>query len=91
MTDFLDKLLEDVFPVAVGMKSGTVFTCSEATLVEGWLQLRDSDDGVCVWDSATHLDDMWAEKGPHRFRCLPRGVDVRLSDVEWIADAPWGS
>lgn len=77
----LVKALSDPFQYACGLKDGTVFLFSGAQWEEGspWVHLDP-----CDWDGD--------EIGDRRLPCsFERGIDVRLSEVAWVADAPFGS
>jgi len=74
-----DKMFCDPFDYAVGLRSGEVLFVHEATIVgRGWVHLT-----VSGW----HTD---ADKGFHDLP-LERGIDVRASEIAWVADAPFGS
>ena len=52
----------------------------------------------CKWAHLTQANLM-AALGPNSSRCTPdehsppfeRGVDIRIDDIVWVADAAWGS
>ena len=74
-----DKMFCDPFDYAVGLRSGEVLFVHEATIVGlGWVHLT-----VSGW----HAD---SDKGFHDLP-LERGIDVRASEIAWVADAPFGS
>ena len=91
------KACRDEFEYACGLRSGAVIRFSGARIHGEWVTLWNS--GACV--PMAREEDYWREGGswwrkeePHvlglPFPC-PRGVDVRLADIVWVADAPWGS
>jgi len=85
------KACWDDFWYACGLRNGAVISFSSAQICGDWVHLSNSGnclpirDGVGCW----HRDEE-----PHvlglPFPC-PRGVDVRLADIVWVADAPRGS
>lgn len=73
----LVKALGDPFEYAIGLRDGTVLRFEQATdLGHGWCRLFLMEHGEYA-----------------RARCFPcpRGVDVRVADIVWAADAPMGS
>lgn len=94
----LGKATWDEFTYAVGMRDGTVYRCGFVKEYGEWLQLVG---GGC-W-GLTHYPDAvlrfapGAWPGPEQDAgsgdrmVLCRGVQVRLADVAWVADAPEGS
>lgn len=73
--DVLVKAMQDPFSYAAGLRSGAVVEFTLAVRVGEWLFLER--DG--------HEDT------PVSGLMCPRGVQVRLADIVWIADAPSGS
>lgn len=76
----LCKALGDYFDYALGLRNGQVIRFQEASLRSGgkWLHLAGSDEKA-------DLKFFGAEYN------FPRGIDIRLSDIMWVADAPEGS
>jgi hypothetical protein len=74
----LYKALGDPFQYALRLRTGEVWCFSEAEIHGDYVTLS--------------LDD-FQEDGPPRRRVFPfaRGVDVRIGDIVWCADAPNGS
>lgn len=79
------KAVLDPFDYAIGLKSGMVIRFQEATIVgDGkWVYLSGLDN----WPEQYASTD-YGEGIPFPF---PRGIEVRLDDIEWVADAPAGS
>ena len=79
----LAKAIMDPFDYAIGLRDGKIIHFSEAKFDihnPGWI----------------HLDEVQAEgkaqaKGISIPYPLDRGVDVRIADIMWAADAPNGS
>jgi hypothetical protein len=74
------KAMEDPFYYAVGLRNGMViyFECVEDVYGE-WLILRLLEG------------DIEGRTNPPELPPCPRGLEVRLSDIVWAADAPFGS
>lgn len=72
------KATHDEFDYAIGLRTGDVFRFRRATLAGDFVHLDD----VVEWDYIDSADSAYT---------LDRGVDIRLSDVVWCADAPRGS
>jgi len=81
--DSLDKATEDQFIYAVRLRTGELMTFSKARLNGEWVHLSDPD--VITPD---RLGARW-DRGMEFV--LDRGMDVRLADIVWCADAPFGS
>lgn len=76
----LVKALEDHFDYALGLRNGQVIHFTGALLTSStWVHLSTQD----VSDSD--------EVMPGVDLPFERGIDVRLSDIMWVADAPHGS
>lgn len=76
----LVKACFDQFDYAVKLRSGEHWYVSEATFInKDWVHLRMAEYG--------RSPDMGG-KPPHTFA---RGVDVRVDQIVWFADAPDGS
>lgn len=75
MPDSLLKACTDQFDYALQVRTGLIFRFTDATIHGEWVTLTGLD-----WNQ-----DM---PGPYPFE---RGVDIRLSDIVWCADAPQGS
>jgi len=73
--DALLKALMDPFSYALGLKDGSVIHFHEAHIAGPGWIRLISDDDKFSF---------------HRCRC-ERGLEIRLSDIRWIADAPHGS
>lgn len=75
--------IDDGFSYALGLKSGAVITFSGAKdLGHGWTHLVD----IRAHDIQEPNDEF--ASGSFSFA---RGMDLRLSDIAWVADAPFGS
>jgi hypothetical protein len=80
----LIKATSDASDYALGLKNGTVFTFTEASIHGQW---------VCLEGVRSH-----SVPAPMRYAAtsemafsFDRGVEVRLDEIAWVADAPWGS
>ena len=83
----LIKATEDPFDYALLLKSGQSLYFSEATVINReWVHLEFN---------STRPDPVAQHKGWKDIRghlpCFERGVDVRVSEIVWVADAPFGS
>lgn len=77
----LAKACMDSFDYALKLRSGEVVRFTDATChANGWITLQ----GVEQCDPALTVE----QELPFP---APRGVDVRLTDVIWVMDAPCGS
>ena len=82
LPDALIKALSDHFDYAMGLRNGQIIRFEEAHL---------SSNGEWVHLSVT--PDMHGDKTPMKGVEYPfdRGVDVRIDEIAWCADAPHGS
>lgn len=73
----LGKALCDPFDYAIGLKNGHVFRLvgGDVSIVGEWLIINGIEEHTVPLKSST----------------FPRGMQLRLSEVAWIADAPEGS
>ena len=80
----VEKALHDPFDYALMLKNGTLIRFQEASMVRDtdWVRLSWEDDGVFGVQKES--------RRPIPFPC-PRGIDVRISEILWVADAPGGS
>jgi hypothetical protein len=74
----LIKAIEDHFDYALGLRNGQVIEFSEARLCRPFVFL----DGV----QASTIKALGYDR-PN----FERGLDVRISEIAWVADAPHGS
>ena len=86
----LNKALADHFACAVGLKGGTVIVAESAELVGGdWIHLQLATD--------SHGNEAGDRKAVRIYGGKPtamtfdRGIDIRISEIAWAADAPYGS
>ena len=75
----LAKALRDPFDYAMGLRDGTVIRFTEASMEPGSEWVHINFEG---W----HGHEIVGQ--PFTFE---RGLDVRISEIAWIADAPQGS
>ena len=76
--DALEKACSDPFDYAIGLKNGTVIRFHEViSYRNGWLGLRNVEVS-----GAGDMADTFS---------FERGIDVRVSDISWVCDAPQGS
>lgn len=85
----LAKACQDEFDYAMGLKSGLIlyFTQARYDAIQSpdWIHIEVRPDrGYKVPDS--HASD-WGEK----VMIFERGIDIRVSEIAWVADAPFGS
>ena len=80
----LIKATSQALSYALGLKDGTVFAFTEASIHGQWVTLKgvrshsvpairrgkERSESYCVFD---------------------KGVEVRLEAIVWVADSPWGS
>ena len=94
------------FPVAYGLRSGEIFVANRAFFPEGqdrndpnaWIELWDivryeyPDRNVCKIEDqdVTQINNSKSSMEHERFN-FARGINVKVSDIIWIADGPWGS
>lgn len=78
----LVKACIDEFSYWMGLRSGLVMEFSSATPCQNtrWVHIN----GALV---LTEMPSIYG-KGTPKFE---RGMDVQVSEIEWIVDAPWGS
>ena len=79
----LIKSMMDPFDYALKFRSGEIvrFECADA-IGGGWVRLT-----LKYWDDPS----MGVGKDDRIAFPAPRGVDVRISDIDWVMDAPMGS
>lgn len=82
----LQKACEDYFEYAIGLKDGTVFYFAQADRQGGWLLLSEVRGHSA---RALQYPSEWRQECD--FFNFDRGVQVRIADIAWIADAPFGS
>ena len=81
----LAKATVDYFTYACGLRDGTIVVFEEAAIVSrGWVRLNVIGYLLFNRGPLTRLKD----EGDFTF---DRGLEVRMSDIMWVADAPWGS
>lgn len=100
----LQKATCDPFTYAAYIRHVGVVTFEEAELVFvcDWLE-EDPDPDMRVNEEWVHLNAVEFTDQPSGFQggrlptegsmsfTFDRGLDVRVSDLVWVADAPWGS
>lgn len=86
----LSKIIEDDFFFAIGLKNGQVIRGNRATLHGDWLMV----------DGETTIGDLKSQQATPQYASaedrtkvwnLQRGIEVRISEIAWVADAPEGS
>lgn len=79
--EHLLKAAVDPFDYAFGLKSGAVIkiTCANIDIKGDWVIFPTP----CIEESTLYMRDM--------NRAFDRGLQVRLSEIVWVADAPNGS
>lgn len=93
----LGKATYDEFTYAVGMRDGTVYRCGNAEVVGEWVLLTGGGCwSVEYYEEAVFMFTPGTWPGPikdypDKGVALRRGVQVRLADIAWVADAPEGS
>jgi hypothetical protein len=85
----------DPFQYALGLKNGTVFVFSEADLgppteFNGWFMIRDVQSHTVPRIPESPNPDL-AYSIVESGISFDRGVEIHLSQVAWVADAPFGS
>jgi hypothetical protein len=77
----LTKAASDYFTYALGLRNGTVIRFSEATPTAGgfWVWLKEPD----ILSGPGNV--------PSCGFSFDRGLEVRVEEIAWVADAPWGS
>ena len=96
LPDALAKACEDAFEYALGLRDGTILFFDECTYEPGseWIHLHRVTGaevsptgfvGEQIKEAGTRLS---GKLFPIPLR---RGIDIRLADVMWAADGPWGS
>lgn len=80
----LRKACEDPFDYALGLRNGRIIFFSEARLCRPFVYLS----GIRR-TTIRHLEGV--EQGAGHSGDFDRGLDVRLDDISWVADAPHGS
>ncbi|MEO6891142.1 MAG: hypothetical protein ABI324_19325 [Ktedonobacteraceae bacterium] len=83
----LVKALDDPFEYALGLRDGRVIRFCEARLIQGgkWVQRIGSGGVAHSGGERGSIEMSGVEYG------FPRGREVRLRDIMWVADAPGGS
>ena len=83
----LVKAINDPFDYALGLRDGTIIFFECAT------QLGKNTDWVLLTLSDTHSDSN-AYRQSFNYKVgvgKARGIEVRVSDIVWASDAPYGS
>lgn len=81
LPEALVKALSDPFDYALGLRDGTTVRFEQARIAGDFVHL----EGVTEWNGKR-----LGVQG-HFPYTLDRGIDVRLSEIAWVADAPMGS
>jgi len=86
------KANADQFSYVLGLRDGTVVDFESAEIHGEWITIIGVNDtsglpGMSRESDDSGLDPDTSWKGRY---CL-RGVDIRLSEIVWVADAPNGS
>ena len=79
-SEALAKACMDPYDYALRIRTGEIIFFQDATIVDkGWVHLN-----------LHNYHDQ--EKNPNKLQ-LPggRGIDIRISDIVWVMDAPYGS
>lgn len=77
----LQKSTCDSFEYALRLRTGEMIVFGESTYVSGdWIHL----------ENATAVHSLRGPS-PDAKSYFPRGIDVRISDIVWVMDAPFGS
>lgn len=86
--DALSKAMGDPFVYALGLRNGQVIAFESARLSNDglWVHLTPYDGYGLQVHSDGSCYPMTGVTMP-----FERGLDVRLSEIIWVADAPWGS
>jgi hypothetical protein len=79
----------DPFLYALGLRDGTVVDFESAEIYGEWVTIHGENDE----SGRSGMSDESGESSGSRWkgRDCPRGVDIRLSEIVWVADAPNGS
>jgi hypothetical protein len=80
--DALIKATCDIFNFAMRLTTGELIRFQEAIINGDWVHLTGSE-----YHPGVHDESVFPEL-PHP---CPRGIDVRISQIVWVADAPEGS
>ena len=78
------KALFDPFDYMIGLKNGDVFRFEYAEIKGDWLFLTRA--GSRIAENECDLIEPFRGGIP-----FPRGVWIRLDEIAWVADAPYGS
>lgn len=84
----LVKALHNPFAYAMGLRNGQTLWFESACLSPDglWVHLLRRESGLMVGGDAQ-------ARLPLQLLPVPfeRGIDVRISDIVWVADAPWNA
>src|SRR5438552_17299966 len=80
----LIKAMSQASSYALGLKDGTVFAFTEASIHRQWVSLK----GV---RSHTVPPLRRGKERSEAYCVFDKGVEVRLDAIVWVADSPWGS
>lgn len=76
----LAKACVDQFDYALMLKNGVVYRFTEAEIInKDWVRIKGTLDAM----------QMHSESPPDM--TFDRGIDMRVSEIAWVADAPNGS
>lgn len=90
---WLAKAAGDPFMYAIGLRTGLTLTFTEAERIDGaptWVRLRGVAQYTFPFSKTIGVDDapLRVHEAPYTFA---RGLEVRLTDILWVADAPFGT
>lgn len=80
--DTLIKACSDPFTYALKLRDGSI------------IQFEHASEGINLkWAHLTNVQFLAADRLKTEFAPMTfdRGIDVRIDDIVWVADAPWGS
>ncbi len=86
----LIKSTEDPFVYAIGLRDGSVIVYDSAEIKGEWIHLS-IEEGPGGPESRTGFFQTIRGSIKKKDLVLGRGVSVRISDIMWVADAPFGS
>ena len=77
--DAVQKAAEDHFEYAARLRTGETIVFQKAEINGAWVHLEEISN---------HSAPLVSGRPEFTF---DRGMDVRIEDIVWVADAPWGS
>ncbi len=83
----LKKATQDEFSYACEINNGMIVKFSKAEINGEWVTLSETNGTIDL----TYSPKICSFDATSPLMSFPRGIVVKISDIVWVADAPFGS